>query len=67
MARMQLTRLDDDKCDEGTCPAIYRTDRGTIAIQGARVLDDHGLNIPDHETVVEIPEEMFWKVARDHS
>ena len=66
MSRVRLTRLDDGKeCDEGTCPAIYRTDRGTMAIQGAKFLDEHGLRVPDHETLVEIPEELFWKVARD--
>ncbi|NRQ35533.1 hypothetical protein HII36_27420 [Nonomuraea sp. NN258] len=60
MAAVRLTKLGD----EGTCPTIYRTDRGTIVVQGAKVLDDHGVNVPDQETLAEIPEELLRKVAR---
>ncbi|MEU4577251.1 hypothetical protein [Nonomuraea sp. NPDC023979] len=61
---MRLTKLGGEDCDEGTCPTIYKTDRGTIVVQGARVQDDHGVNVPDHETLAEIPEELFRQVAR---
>lgn len=41
-------------CDKKDCPTIYRTDRGTILVQGETPAD-HGLDIPAHETLVEIP------------
>lgn len=60
----ELTRLVGD-CDEGECPAIYRTDRGTLAFQGEQILD-HGREIPAHETMVEIPIELIRKAIRDN-
>lgn len=45
-------------CDDGTCPAIYATDRGTVVVQGSRVTDPDALatmNLPAHETAVEVP------------
>ncbi|MFD3661099.1 hypothetical protein ACFWVF_10945 [Streptomyces sp. NPDC058659] len=61
---MKLTRLVGE-CDEGECPTIYATDRGTLAIQGDKVAD-HGLEIPAHETLVEIPIELIRKAIRDN-
>jgi hypothetical protein len=45
--------------EQGTCPAIYETDRGTFAVQGRLVVDADALadcidRGPD-EVVVEIP------------
>ncbi|MEU5421984.1 hypothetical protein ACH4UT_01490 [Streptomyces sp. NPDC020799] len=60
---MKLTRLVGE-CDEGECPAIYATDRGTLAVQGGRIAD-HGLEVPAHETLVEIPIELLRKAIRD--
>ncbi len=45
-------------CDKRDCPTIYKTDRGTILVQGETPAD-HGLSIPDHETLVEIPMELI--------
>ncbi|GHF14366.1 hypothetical protein [Streptomyces morookaense] len=61
---MALTRLVGD-CDEGECPTIYRTERGTLAFQGG-LITDHGLQIPAHEAVVEIPVELIRKAVRDN-
>ncbi len=39
-------------------PTLYATDRDTYLVQGWRVRDTEalaGMNIPEHETVVEIP------------
>ncbi|MFI5940343.1 hypothetical protein ACIBCB_08760 [Streptomyces uncialis] len=60
---MKLTRLVGE-CEEGECPALYLTNRGTLAVQGARITD-HGLEIPAHETLVEIPVELIRKAVRD--
>ncbi|MFD4832905.1 hypothetical protein ACFWPV_24060 [Streptomyces uncialis] len=60
---MKLTRLVGE-CEEGECPALYLTNQGTLAVQGARITD-HGLEIPAHETLVEIPVELIRKAVRD--
>ncbi|SFF63324.1 hypothetical protein SAMN05216251_12225 [Actinacidiphila alni] len=60
---MELTRLVGS-CDDGDCPTLYVTDRGTLAVQGTR-LTEHGLSIPAHETMVEIPVDLIRKAIRD--
>lgn len=55
---MKLTRLTAQCPDGVNCPAVYATDRGTLVIRGYRVADAdaiHGLSLPEHETVVEVP------------
>jgi hypothetical protein len=45
-------------CSGGTCPAVFETDRGTVVVQGAIVTDPEALvalNLPEHETAVEVP------------
>jgi len=53
---MKLTKLGG--CVDGTCPAIYATDRGTIVVQGA-VVNDSDVIPPDGEALVEIPLELL--------
>jgi hypothetical protein len=48
---------------DGASPTLLATDRSTALVQGWRVTDPEALaamNIPDHETVVEIP----WELLR---
>ena len=52
-------------CDIKDCPTIYATDRGTLLVQG-KTPTDHGLQIPAHETLVEIPVELIRKAVRDN-
>jgi hypothetical protein len=41
---------------KGTCPTVYRTDRGTLVVQGYAVTAEHvGVDLPDGERLVEIP------------
>ncbi|MFJ1593932.1 hypothetical protein ACIOD0_27340 [Kitasatospora albolonga] len=54
---MKLTVLATT-CEKKNCPTVYKTDRGTILVQG-ETPTDHGLTIPDHETLVEIPMELI--------
>lgn len=57
---MRLTRVGG--CDDGTCPTVYATDRGTYVVQGAIVSDADVLanvNVPAHETLVEVPAELL--------
>ncbi|WP_335980745.1 hypothetical protein [Streptomyces sp. CA2R106] len=55
-----LTRI----CDKKECPTLYRTDRGTLLVQGYTG-DDHGLAMPQGEGVVEIPVELLKKAIAD--
>ncbi|MFM9444438.1 hypothetical protein [Streptomyces acidiscabies] len=61
---MKLTRLVGE-CDEGECPTLYVTDRGTLAVQGG-ILTDHDGKVPEHEALVEIPVELIRKAVRDN-
>lgn len=58
---MELTKIaGDDNCKDGDCPTVYRTDRGTIAVQGERLSHP----TPAHEAIVEIPVELLAEAAR---
>ncbi|MFF4412101.1 hypothetical protein ACFYY8_06180 [Streptosporangium sp. NPDC001559] len=48
--------------EQGTCPAVYATDRDTFVVQG-RIVDDPSalgdvVNLGADETLVEIPREL---------
>ncbi|MGW2817583.1 hypothetical protein [Streptomyces sp. NPDC001415] len=60
---MKVTMLATT-CDKKDCPTIYKTDRGTILVQG-EAPKDHGLTIPAHETLVEIPLDLVKKAFGD--
>lgn len=48
--------------NNGGSPTLYGTDRDTFLIQGWKVLDAETLaqlNLPGHETVVEVPKALF--------
>jgi hypothetical protein len=51
-------------CDKKDCPTLYATDRGTLLVRGDRT-DDHGLTLPAHEDVVEIPLSLIKKAIAD--
>jgi hypothetical protein len=51
-------------CASGSCPTIYRTDRGTLLVQGYTVADGSGITLADGEVVVEIPVELLAEAAR---
>ncbi|MGK5533573.1 hypothetical protein [Streptomyces sp. URMC 129] len=61
---VKLTRLAG-ACEDGDCATLYLTERGTVAVQGSHMFD-HGLNVPAHEGVVEIPAELIRKVVYDN-
>jgi hypothetical protein len=60
---MKVTMLATT-CDVKDCPTIYTTDRGTLLVQG-ETPTDHGLKIPAHETLVEIPMDLIKKAIAD--
>jgi hypothetical protein len=47
-------------CGGGTCPTVYRTDRGTLVVQGYTVTADNvDIDLPAGEQLVEIPAELL--------
>ncbi|WP_433831007.1 hypothetical protein ACQP2E_12375 [Actinoplanes sp. CA-015351] len=47
-------------CGSGTCPTVYKTDRGTIVVQGYTVTaESAGIDIPAGEQLVEIPADLL--------
>lgn len=58
---MRLRFLGTDS-EQGTCPTIYETDRGTYAVQGKLITDPSALgdcvNLASDETIVEIPKSL---------
>jgi hypothetical protein len=52
------------ECDKKDCPTLYSTDRGTLLVQGDRP-EGHGLTLPAHEGVVEIPVSLIKKAIAD--
>ncbi|MER0241174.1 hypothetical protein AAHZ94_03880 [Streptomyces sp. HSW2009] len=56
---MKVTLLATS-CDKKDCPTIYKTDRDTVLVQGETPAD-HGLTIPVHESLVEIPMDLIRK------
>ncbi|MEV0533380.1 hypothetical protein [Kitasatospora sp. NPDC050463] len=60
-----LVRKLVSSCEDGECPTLYATDRGALLVQG-EIPADHGLELPGHETVVEIPAELIRKAIRDN-
>ncbi|WP_330452799.1 MULTISPECIES: hypothetical protein [unclassified Streptomyces] len=60
---MKVTMLATT-CDKKDCPTIYKTDRGTILVQGETPAD-HGLAIPADENLVEIPMSLIREAFGD--
>jgi hypothetical protein len=55
-------------CAASGCPTIYRSDRGTLVIQGYTVsARQAGIDLPEGELLVEIPIELLAQAASaDH-
>ena len=55
----QLTLLTS-LCGNGSCPTVYRTDRGTVVVQGYTLTPQTaGIDVPDGEQLVEIPADLL--------
>jgi hypothetical protein len=60
----QPLELVSSVCGSGSCPSIYRTNRGTLVIQGSAVpAGDVGLEIPAGEVILEIPADVLMEAA----
>lgn len=60
---MRLTLVaGDPNSNPDNSPTLYKTDRGSWVVQGWEVTDPEALaalNVPEGETVVEIPDRMI--------
>ena len=63
---MRLTRIAGTCPSGSTCPTIYRTDRGTLVVQGHRLAggDLTQMDLPDGESAVEVPASLLEGIAR---
>lgn len=53
-------------CADGQCPAVYRTERGTLLVQGDTIGGQQaGIDLPAHESLVEIPIDLLLAAVRD--
>jgi hypothetical protein len=67
---LRLTRVRPDaQCPNGlTCPAVYRSNRGTAFIIGTQVTDPAALGqapLGPGEVLIEVPGELIPEVMRD--
>ena len=47
-------------CGTGSCPTVYRTDRGTLVVQGYTVTaESANIDLPAGEQLVEIPADLL--------
>ena len=52
-------------CATGSCPTVYRTERGSLVIQGYDVsAAAAGVDLPEGESLVEIPLDLLLEAAR---
>ena len=49
-------------CANNSCPTVYRTDRGTLVIQGY-IVDQTDFEVPPGERLIEIPRELLQAAA----
>jgi hypothetical protein len=64
---MKLTFIRKDS-NGGQSPTLYRTDRGTFVVQGYKIADEEALasmDLPDHETAIEVPAALLAEIARE--
>jgi hypothetical protein len=57
---MKLTKIGGGSCGRDDCPTVFTTDRGTLAVQGYTV----NMQVPEGESVVEIPAEVLREAIR---
>lgn len=60
---MKLRKLSG--CEEGDCPAVYLSDRGTAVVQGTQVIETEGLALGEGETAVELPPDIVLAAVRE--
>jgi hypothetical protein len=55
-------------CASSSCPTVYESGPGTLVVQGYTVSAERaGIDLPDGETLVEIPVELLAEALRNLS
>ena len=55
-------------CGSASCPTVYRSDRGTLVVQGYPITAEQaGVDLPPGEMLVEIPIDLLTSAARSVS
>jgi hypothetical protein len=53
-------------CANNSCPTVYRTNRGTLVVQGYTVTaEEAGVDVPPDERLIEIPLALLRAAALD--
>lgn len=61
---MKLETFITSNCAAKTCPTVYKTDRGTFAVQGDLINPEvSDVSVGPHEGIVEIPEALARALA----
>jgi hypothetical protein len=56
--------LIEKLCGAGSCPTVYRTERGTLVVQGNGVAPGNvDVDVPAGEALVEVPEDLLLSLA----
>lgn len=64
---MNITKVIRGRaCLNSACPGFILTDEGTVLVQGRKVEVPGTLEVPDHETVVAIPREVFAELVEQY-
>ena len=64
---MQLTFVRKES-NGGQSPTLYRTDTGSFVVQGWKITDQEALrtlDLPEHETAVEVPAALLAEIVRE--
>ncbi|WP_249997681.1 hypothetical protein [Actinoplanes sp. M2I2] len=63
---LRVEALVGKACGSGTCPAVYRTNRTSLVVQGYAVdAATAGVELPAGENLVEIPRDVLLAAARE--
>jgi len=62
---LRLQTVAATACGSASCPTVYRSDRGTLVIQGYSVsAEQAGVDLPPGEMLVEIPIDLLTSAVR---
>jgi len=67
-AAIDASRAVANLCNSGACPTVYDSGPTSVVVQGFKVSADRvGIDLPEGETLVEIPRELLVEALRNLS
>jgi hypothetical protein len=64
---MKITKIIRQRaCLNGSCPGLIITNDGNVLIQGRKVDVPRSIDVPDHESLVAIPQDTFAELVRQY-